>query len=224
MGVIKRGILGGVSGKIGTVIGGTWKGIDYLRARPNSVANPNSEKQQNQRSKFSTVLNFLKPLTKFLSVGFRNYATGMTAFNVAMSYNVKNAVIGDFPDFSIDYQAALLSKGNLTGALNPTVSIANLKGTVANSTDIEFDWTDNSGIGSAKATDLAMLVAYFENEGEAVYQMTSIPRSDLSAILSIPSLYLNSTAQCWIAFQAADSKEISNSQYVGSIELVQPAS
>ncbi len=217
MGVIKRGILGGVSGKVGTVIGGTWKGIDYLRARPASVANPNSEKQQNQRSKFSTVLNFLKPLTGFLSVGFRNYATGMTAFNVAMSYNVKNAVIGDFPDFSIDYQTALLSKGNLTGALNPSIG-------VVNAPDIIFEWSDNSGIGSAKATDLAMLVAYFENQGEAVYQLTQITRNAGSATLSIPSVYLGSTAQCWIAFQSTDSKEISNSQYVGSIEINPPHS
>jgi len=217
MGVIKQGILGGISGKVGTVIGGTWKGIDYLRARPTSVSNPNSDKQQNQRSKFSTVLNFLKPFTGFLSVGFRNYATKMTGFNVAMSHNVKNAVIGDFPNFSIDYQAALLSKGNLTGALNPSIGVFNVP-------DIIFEWSDNSGIGTAKATDLAMLVAYFENEGEAVFQFTQVTRNAGSATLPIPSVYNGSIAQCWIAFQATDSKEISNSQYVGAIELVPPAS
>lgn len=217
MGVIKQGILGGISGKVGTVIGGTWKGIDYLRARPTSVANPNTDKQQNQRSKFSTVLNFLKPLSGFLSVGFRNYATKMTGFNVAMSYNVKNAVAGDFPNFSIDYRAALLSKGNLTGALNPSIG-------VANAPDIVFEWYDNSGIGTAKATDVAMLVAYFENEGEAVFQFTQVTRNTGAAILTIPSVYLGSIAQCWIAFQAVDSKEISNSQFVGSVELVPPAS
>jgi hypothetical protein len=30
MGTIKQGILGGFSGKVGTVVGGTWKGIHYM--------------------------------------------------------------------------------------------------------------------------------------------------------------------------------------------------
>ena len=31
MGTIKQGILGGFSGKVGSVIGGIWKGISYMR-------------------------------------------------------------------------------------------------------------------------------------------------------------------------------------------------
>ncbi|MDK2788577.1 MAG: hypothetical protein PWP07_1822, partial [Epulopiscium sp.] len=31
---IKKGILGGVSGRLGNVIGGSWKGVDYLRSLP----------------------------------------------------------------------------------------------------------------------------------------------------------------------------------------------
>ena len=30
MGTISKGILGGFSGTVGTVIGGSWKGIDFL--------------------------------------------------------------------------------------------------------------------------------------------------------------------------------------------------
>ena len=40
MGTISKGILGGFSGKVGTVIGGNWKGIDYMRSIPASVSNP----------------------------------------------------------------------------------------------------------------------------------------------------------------------------------------
>ncbi len=111
MGIIKQGILGGVSGGVGTVIGGSWKGIDYVRSRPSSVANPNSDKQVDQRSKFSSVIGFLKPLTGLVTVTFRNYAIGMSGFNVAMSYNIKNAITGTSPDFTIDYTLALLSQG-----------------------------------------------------------------------------------------------------------------
>ena len=38
MGTIKKGILGGFSGKVGTVIGAAWKGIDYMRSVSTSVS------------------------------------------------------------------------------------------------------------------------------------------------------------------------------------------
>jgi len=33
MGKIEKGILGGFSGKVGTVVGGNWRGIDYMRSK-----------------------------------------------------------------------------------------------------------------------------------------------------------------------------------------------
>ena len=51
MGKISQGILGGVSGKVGNVVGGSWKGIDYLKIMPASVANPQTPAQMDQRSK-----------------------------------------------------------------------------------------------------------------------------------------------------------------------------
>ena len=53
MGVIKRGILGGVSNKIGNVVGSSWKGIATLRSLPLSVANPNTLEQRTNRNSFS---------------------------------------------------------------------------------------------------------------------------------------------------------------------------
>ena len=40
MGTIKQGILGGLNGKVGTVIGSSWKGITYMRGRAQHVNNP----------------------------------------------------------------------------------------------------------------------------------------------------------------------------------------
>ena len=53
MGIIKRGILGGVSNKIGNVVGSSWKGIATLRSLPLSVANPNTQEQRTNRNSFS---------------------------------------------------------------------------------------------------------------------------------------------------------------------------
>jgi hypothetical protein len=37
---IPKGILGGFSGKVGNVVGDNWKGIDSMRVKPSTVANP----------------------------------------------------------------------------------------------------------------------------------------------------------------------------------------
>ncbi len=212
MGIIKQGILGGVSGGVGTVIGGSWKGIDYVRSRPSSVTNPNSDKQQSQRSKFSTVISFLKPLTGLVTVTFRNYAIGMSGFNVAMSYNIKNAITGTSPDFTIDYTLALLSQGDLSKAFNPKVA-------VSGSNTIAYTWVNNSDEGNANEDDQAILMAYFESNGQAVYQFTTVKRTAATANLSIPASYTGLVAKCWIAFQTADGLDFSNSIYVGEVTM-----
>ena len=37
MGKINQGILGGFSGKVGTVVGGSWKGTAYMRGLPTLI-------------------------------------------------------------------------------------------------------------------------------------------------------------------------------------------
>ena len=69
MGIIRQGVLGGISGKIGNIVGASWKGINYLRIKPASVANPRTPLQVNQRNKFQAVLEFLQPNLGFLKVG-----------------------------------------------------------------------------------------------------------------------------------------------------------
>ena len=53
MAIIKRGILGGFSNKIGNVVGTSWKGISVMRSLPQSVHNPKTEAQVEQRTNFA---------------------------------------------------------------------------------------------------------------------------------------------------------------------------
>jgi len=65
MGKLKNGILSGFSGKVGNIVGGTWKSIDYIRIKPSQVANPRTEGQVAQRTKFSATLSFLATNERF---------------------------------------------------------------------------------------------------------------------------------------------------------------
>ena len=82
MGVIKKGILGGFQNKVGPVVGSTWKGIDVIKAKPTSVANPNTLAQQEQRNAMKAINVFLR------SFGLDNVKKLNNAMSVRMSgYN-----------------------------------------------------------------------------------------------------------------------------------------
>lgn len=212
MGKINQGILGGFSGKVGNVIGGNWKGIDYMRVKPASVANPQTEGQVDQRTKFSTVLQFLQPIKDFVKVGYKNYAIKMTQFNSAMSYILKNAVTGVYPDYSIDYANALISRGSLAGVLNGAAA-SSTKGTV------DFTWDDNSGDGNAQATDKALILAYNKTNGGAIFVTDGAVRTAGTQTLTVPDDFSGDTVECFIAFISEDGLSVANSKYVGSVTV-----
>jgi hypothetical protein len=71
MGTIKKGILGGFLCKVGTVVGGSWKGISYMRSLPQSIKNPHTDGQMSQHTKFVLALSLLKLMTAFLRTGWK---------------------------------------------------------------------------------------------------------------------------------------------------------
>jgi hypothetical protein len=211
MGKISQGVLGGFSGKVGNVVGGTWKGIDYMRIKPANVSNPRTAGQVDQRSKFSTTLRFLQSMTDFLRVGFKLYANKMTQFNAAMSYNLNNAITGTYPNFMIDYASALVSRGGLTGAANGAVS--------SSGGLVEFTWTDNTGSGNAQATDKALLVVYNPAKDQAIYDNAGAARSVGSQNLAMPNDFIGDDVEAFIGFISEDGKEVANSVYIGSVTV-----
>ncbi|WP_396153360.1 DUF6266 family protein [Flavobacterium sp.] len=209
MGKIGKGILGGVSGKVANVVGANWKGIDYIRAKPLSVRNPRTDLQVNQRTKFALALRFLQPNLNFIKVGYKNFSVKKSQFNSAMSYILNNAISGTYPNYLIDYSLALLSRGSLSGALNPVFDLSTAG-------QVEFSWDDNSGEGSALATDKVMAVVYNPLKGESVFITGGALRSDLNQVIQIPNSYSGDELEMFIGFINDAGTQLSNSAYIGS--------
>jgi len=213
MGTIKQGILGGFSGKVGTVIGASWKGIDYMRSIPVSVLNPNTPAQVEHRAKFSAIVNFLKPLTAFLRIGFKSQAIKMSGYNAAMAANFKNVITGTYPAFAIDYSKVSVSQGNLPGAMNPT-TVSAIAGTV------RFTWENNTWETNASADDQAVLVVYNPIKQAAVSVIGGITRAAGAQSVTLPNSFAGDEVQCYIAFTNANQSVISNSQYVMGLIVI----
>lgn len=211
MGTIKQGILGGFSGKVGAVIGGSWKGIAYMRSIPQSVKNPRTEGQVNQRTKFTIALDFLKPITGLIQSGFKLYAQKQTAFNAAMSYTLNNAITGAAPDFSIDYSKALVSRGSLSGARNGQASSA--------SGAVNLTWDDNSGIGAAVEADKALIAVLNPTREEAMFDAGGNQRSAGSEDIPVPADWVGEDVEVYLGFISEDGNNVSNSVYLGTVTV-----
>ena len=205
----RKGILGGFTGTIGTVIGGNWKGIDYMRSLPNIRNTEPTLKQDLQRRKFRLVANFLRTMKPLLMISFKDSGMKMTGHNSAFSYTLKNAVAGVYPDFELDYTLVKIARGNLPNAVL----------TGADSTDpgkIKFTWNDNTGIGAAKATDKAILVAYHADTQTAAFTIADAFRSGTVGELSVAALR-GKQVETWLAFISEDDKDVSSSVHTGKI-------
>lgn len=210
MAKLVNGILGGFSGKVGTVVGACWKGIDYMRSLATSITNPRTPAQLEQRAKFSLVIAFLRPLTAFLRIGFRGAALKMSAFNAAMAYNVKNGIKGLYPLFQIDYTKVLLSRGPLASALNPVVT-----STIAG--QVDFAWDDNSGENNAMDDDQVFLVVHDPVLNHSFTLVGGATRLIGTDSITLPDNLSAAEVQCFIGFTNANESEVSDSVYAGSI-------
>lgn len=203
MGEIKQGILGGFSGRVGTVVGSSWKDVSYMRALAISVNNPRTLKQQSQRGKFALCMNFLGAITPYVRTGYRLFAQDRTAFNAAMSYLLRNAITGTFPDLKVDYQRALVARGNLMPVFNATATVSGDK--------ISFKWEDNSGMGDAQDTDLAMPLIYNKVKGGSVYHVSAATRKDGKAELGLPTDWTDDALAVYLAFSNESVTRMTNS-------------
>lgn len=212
MATINQGVMGGFSGTVGTVVGGRWNGKDYMRGKQKSHQDAKSMAQLDQRAKFKTVIQFLKPLKAFLNVGFKNHPAGMSVYNAALSYNIQNALAGVYPDYQIDYSKVKVCSGSLPGALRPAV-------TAGTNGEILFSWENNSNVLHAMANDQVVLVVYDAINKKVRTLLDGNSRRSGSQAFELPDGFGRDNLQCYIAFRNISQTNISDSQYVGNVSI-----
>lgn len=207
---LRKGILGGFSGKVGPVVGASWRGIDVMRSLPKKSKREATEEQLIQRVKFGLVARFLAPVKPLLKDFYGVNSGYKSKANLAMSYHIREAVTGDYPDYSIDYPRVILSRGELLGPQEAEViGLPNAR--------LDFNWTDNSGQGEAKANDALIVVVYEESTNTFEYLQQGAKRSETTFTMTLPAYYTGLKVQCWITFASADGKRVANSIYMGEI-------
>src|SRR5690554_4694148 len=102
MAILTEGVSGPVTGRVGNLIFYQVKGQNRVRSLPRLTKRKPTPEQAAQRAKFKLMQDWLKPLKGLIRIGFGRYAPPKTGHNVAMSYNMKHAIVEDDGGFSIN--------------------------------------------------------------------------------------------------------------------------
>jgi hypothetical protein len=204
---VQNTLIGKSSGSVGGATFSTWKGLNVLKSKPETVANPQSDNQLMRRSAMSQMVAIFRRIPAAVDAGFKKLAIHMSAFNAFTSYNLKNAF--DYstpPDASILEWKILISKGTIT----PTTATSSTK--TNGSPTITVAYPTAVADPGQSADDKVIVVCYNatqDNWGSAVGTAT---RADGTVNVTMPTNFVTGDdVYTWLAFYNELSGESSDS-------------
>lgn len=205
MGKIPQGILGGVSGKIGGVVGSSWKGINVLKTKPLSVANPRTAGQIAQRGRFSNVVAFAQGiLSEIIKPLWDRFAGQMSGFNRFVSANI------ELFDNALPVLAADLVIS--TGRMASTIQTA-FADFVAGSFSLSVTWDNDSGSGFKLDSDEAYIVVVNETTGQVFAASGATRLTGFQEVTFPEVLASGDVINAYLAFRRADGTVVSETSF-----------
>nr|WP_320118667.1 DUF6266 family protein [uncultured Marinifilum sp.] len=197
MGKYTQGILGPFSGKVGAIVGSSWKGVNYIKSLPGPNTS-NTEKQQVQRSRFKSVVKMASSLLASLIRPVWNLSAGkITGYNLFVKTNLaafdESGELSNFEDFKASV-GSLVLPGNLSIVNDTEVS-----------SGITVSWSDESANGIGQADDQLHLLILKDDQVQVLHPGTL--RSAETADVTLP--FEPGMLHVYAYFGAADGSEFS---------------
>lgn len=145
MAIVQNPIVGRAKNKFAGAVFSTWKGLNVLRSKPLTVANPKSPAQRLQREKLRQGVELYRKMPGTIQKGFSQQAVGMSEYNAFMSDLLKNAIDGSTEEnVEIDYTELLLAKGTMQSTPIKEVSFEDHAGIVT--------WSTSGGLAPGQSS------------------------------------------------------------------------
>ena len=194
-------------GRLGNLVLYKMKGRNIVRTKPEHYSDRKSPAQLAQRQRMQAINNFLKPFSKLLTTTFDPESERLTARQAAQSYNMRNALAGEYPDIYVDKSRALLSRGPLP------VPVRAWMGT--DPEGLLLQWENGEEASGNNASDTLLVMAVFPDQSNCIYQFSETRRSASRYLwkIQVPEKE-NALPDVWIAFSDGLRTRISNSTYV----------
>lgn len=159
MAILKGGINGPFSGRVGSVIGYELNGQGIIRGLAKKSSKPPTKEQIIHRNKMKLVSEFLAPIKPMLNFGYKNLApegSRVGAFQKAQSYTFKNSLDYDPNNDNMPYvnpERVLVFQGDLIGPQRLEFEL--------NDEGLLFRWDISSGNYQGDQ----LIVVLYNNEG-----------------------------------------------------------
>lgn len=205
MGVIKQGILGGFSGKVGGVVGSSWKGIAVMKAKPLSVANPRTAAQVAQRTQFAYCVAFAQLiLASIIKPLWDRFAQNQSGYNAFMSTN-QSLFAAALPSPAA---SLVISQGKMAATAIDSVTVTNA------SDEAYIGWVDDSGSGYKLATDVAYGILVNATTGSVSVGEAAYTRDGGELAFTLAEAATTGDVfHAYLAFKRADGTIVSDTGY-----------
>ncbi|MBN2743427.1 hypothetical protein LX69_01361 [Breznakibacter xylanolyticus] len=210
MGKFYKGILGGFSGKVGTVIGSRWKGLEYMRSKSAPRRGGFSLKQLEQQARFGLAVRFLQPLQPALAIGYRAAVRHSTFMNKAVSDLLQYAIEGDYPDYQVAPALVRIAQGPLQAPSGCNVAVQGGR--------VVVTWTAPTGQLRGSEHDGVLLVALTPG-GVPCFDLLTATRGQGTASVELPTADPGAQVYVYLAFASQSCDDVSNSVVAGVITL-----
>lgn len=181
MSVVQNPLIGRAKQKLGGSVFTTWKGINVLKGKPLTVANPRTDNQLMRRSALEQIVAIGRTIAAAINLGFKEQAFQKSAFNAFVGYNLRNGF--DYsapPAATITPLNMLVSQGTITATPIPSGSGSAGGDTVG----VNFSNTVD-GPGQS-ASDLARMVVYNETQDKWYAPTETALRSAGALVGNVP--------------------------------------
>lgn len=211
MGIVKKGMAKGISGKVGGYVYSQQKnGTTTVSEVQDFSDRVFTTKQLSAQQITKLCGDVLKAIKEFTEIGYALEAQklGMNTNNAMVSHLRNDALIGEYPDQSIDFTKVLVTKGSLPPPEDVTVEI--------NENGLAFTWNPkvNEEFGMHYSDQIAML-AYFPELEKIRHMPSGAQRHAGKDLLMLTGIEKGNVAEVYIAFMTNTRKGISNSIYLG---------
>jgi len=208
--ITQNPIFGSSRKKLGGVVATRWKGINVLKGKPLTVANPKSDGQMFQRNQMSLAVSIFRRISNVIDLGFLEQAVQKSAYNAFVGTNLKAGAF-KISDSVVGLQASNMSvsKGSISQQEIATQVIHSATNT------LNLAWNYSANQPGQSATD-KIIIAIYSNDKNMWFTATpSIQRDQELAGVVFPSGSFETGDECfvWVGFYNPKTRKSSDSLY-----------
>jgi len=212
MGTLNFGPYGHLNGKNGKLVWYTLNGQNVSRMI-GSRTKPLTPNELASCQRMEVLNHFLSNITPVLTMGFSGAVQGtrQNYYNAAVSYNIRHAMKGEYPDIALDYHKVLVASGHLPPALNAAFTLQ--------PNGVSFTWDIQPGLEYRYLGNRTMILLYFpsgiDHSGRpyAVWELSGARRSECADFISLDAACIGKPFEAYMAFRGLRD-EVSDSVWI----------